>query len=51
MKLRHTAPTGNRESLTMPDHRELDTGTCRGILHQATRYVPLAALAPFFYSD
>jgi len=51
MKLQRTAPSGNRETLTIPDHRELDTGTCRAILRQATRYVPLDVLAPFFYSD
>jgi predicted RNA binding protein YcfA (HicA-like mRNA interferase family) len=51
MKLQRTAPSGDRESLTVPDHRELDTGTCRAILRQATRYVPLAELAPFFYSE
>ncbi len=51
MKLQRTAPSGDRETLTVPDHRELDTGTCRVILRQATRYVPLAELAPFFYSD
>ncbi len=51
MKLQRTAPSGDRETLTVPDHRELDTGTCRAILRQATRYIPLAELAPFFHSD
>jgi hypothetical protein len=51
MKLQRTAPGGGRETLTIPDHRELDTGTCRAILRQATHYVPIAVLAPFFYSD
>ncbi len=51
MTLQRTAPRGNRETLTIPDHRELDTSTCRAILRQATRYVPLAVLAPFFYSE
>jgi len=51
MKLQRTTPGGDRETLTVPDHRELDTGTCRAILRQATKYVPLAQLAPLFYSD
>jgi hypothetical protein len=50
MKLQRTGPSGDRETLTVPDHHELDTGTCRAILRQATRYVPLAELVPFFYS-
>ncbi len=51
MKLQRTRPGGERETLTIPDHRELDTGTCRAVLRQATRYVPLGELVPFFYSD
>ncbi len=51
MKLQRTGPTGASENLTIPDHRELDRGTCRAILRQATRYVPLSELARFFYSD
>jgi hypothetical protein len=52
MKLHPTAPGGKRETLTIPDHREFDTGTCRAILrYHATRYVPVAALASFFHSE
>ncbi|HET9743670.1 MAG TPA: type II toxin-antitoxin system HicA family toxin [Terriglobales bacterium] len=50
MKLQRVNSRGDRETLTIPDHRELDTGTCRAILRQAARYVPLADLQPFFYS-
>lgn len=50
MKLQRVNSRGDRETLTIPDHRELDTGTCRAILRQATRYVPLIDLEPFFYS-
>jgi len=50
MKLQRINASGDRETLTIPDHRELDTGTCRAILRQATRYIPLADLEPFFYS-
>ena len=51
MKLQRLGPKGDRETLTIPDHRELDTGTCRAILRQASRYVSQSELAPFFYSD
>ena len=39
------------QSLTVPAHPELDTGTCRTILRQASRYVPEEVLRPHFYSD
>jgi predicted RNA binding protein YcfA (HicA-like mRNA interferase family) len=50
-KLRRTTASGRRETLTVPMHRELDTGTCRAVLRQAARYIPEAELEPFFYSE
>ena len=50
VKLARTPPTGDRQILTVPNHPELDTGTCRAILRQASRYVPLTDLHPYFYS-
>lgn len=49
VKLGRAAPDGQRQTLTIPDHRELDTGTLRAIIRQATRYVPLDELRPHFY--
>lgn len=37
--------------LTVPLHRELDRGTLRGILRQASRFVPEDDLRPHFYHD
>ena len=37
VKLRRIGPGGNRESLTMPRHHELDPRTLRGMLRQAMR--------------
>jgi predicted RNA binding protein YcfA (HicA-like mRNA interferase family) len=51
VKLRRLAPDGTVQTLTVPNHSELDTGTCRAILRQAARYVPEAELRPHFYSD
>jgi len=51
VKLRRELPDGGRQSLTVPDHPELDTGTCRAILRQASRFIPEEALRPYFYSD
>lgn len=49
VKLRRISIDGN-ETLTIPNHRELDTGTCKAILRQASQYIPEAELYPYFYS-
>ena len=49
VKLRRTAPTGESENLTVPDHREIDTGTLCAIIRQATRYLSMDELRPHFY--
>jgi predicted RNA binding protein YcfA (HicA-like mRNA interferase family) len=51
VKLRRDLPDGSKQSLTLPAHPELDTGTCRAILRQASRFIPEEHLRPFFYSD
>lgn len=50
-KMARIGPSGQREILTIPNHRDLDTGTCRAILRQTSRYVPLSDLTPHFYSE
>ncbi len=50
MKLRRIAATGQYQTLTIPDHRELGTGTLRAIIRQASRYVPPAELETRFYT-
>ncbi|CAG0933097.1 hypothetical protein TFLX_02901 [Thermoflexales bacterium] len=40
-----------RRPLTVPNHAELDTGTTRAILRQATRYISEDELRPYFYTD
>jgi predicted RNA binding protein YcfA (HicA-like mRNA interferase family) len=50
-KLRRFLPSGDRQSLTVPVHDELDKGTLRAILRQASRFVPEAELKKEFYSD
>lgn len=39
VKLRRTGPTGERETLTIPNHSELDAGTLCAIIRQSIRYV------------
>jgi predicted RNA binding protein YcfA (HicA-like mRNA interferase family) len=51
IKLRRIGPDGQNETLTIPNHHELDTGTCRAILRQASRFVQRWELTPFFYNE
>ena len=51
VKLRHELPDGTVLTLTVPAQAELDTGTCRAILRQASRFIPEEDLRPHFYSD
>ncbi|MBI2912347.1 MAG: type II toxin-antitoxin system HicA family toxin [Chloroflexi bacterium] len=50
-KLRRIAPSGAKETMTIPVHEELDVGTVHAIFKQASRYVPQELLRPYFYSD
>ncbi len=51
IKLRRILPDGTRQTLTIPNHRELDTGTLKAIYRQALRYIADEELRPYFYSD
>lgn len=48
IKLRRVSNVG-KETLTVPNHRQLDTGTCRAIYRQTCRYIPETELFPYFY--
>ncbi|MDG2991931.1 type II toxin-antitoxin system HicA family toxin [Candidatus Synechococcus calcipolaris G9] len=48
VKLRRVS-TAHKETLTVPIHRQLDTGTCRSIYRQACRYIPETELFSYFY--
>jgi len=51
VKLRRVGPSGDTQTLTIPGHAELDTGTTRAILRQAGRYIPEEELRLYFYAD
>ena len=51
VKLRRMTASGVTQSLTIPRHRELDLGTLRAILRQASRFVPQEDLRKDFYTD
>lgn len=42
---------GKRQILTVPNHKEIDTGTLRAIYRQVSAYVPEAELRKHFYSE
>jgi len=51
VKLRRLSAKGERQTLTIPLHAELDAGTIRAIIRQATHYIPETELRPHFYTD
>jgi len=49
VKLRRILPDGTKQTLTVPLHDELDKGTLKAIIRQASRYIPEEELRPYFY--
>ena len=49
VKLRRVLPDGTRQTLTVPLHNELDKGTLKAIIRQASRYIAEEELKPYFY--
>jgi predicted RNA binding protein YcfA (HicA-like mRNA interferase family) len=49
VKLRRVASGGAAQTLTIPKHREIDAGTLRAIIRQASRFIPEDQLRPHFY--
>ena len=50
-KLVRVLPSGSRQALTVPLHRELAVGTLQAIYRQASRFIAEADLRERFYSD
>ena len=50
IKLKRITITGTKQVLTVPDHKEIDRGTLKGIINQASKYIPLAELQSRFYN-
>ena len=48
IKLRRVTAEG-KETLTIPNHKQLDIGTARAIMRQASRYIPSTDLERYFY--
>ena len=51
VKLRRTSPAGEIQTLTIVMHDELDIGTLRAIVRQASRFIPEEQLKLEFFSD
>lgn len=51
IKLRRIAGDGSRQTLTIPNHAELDRGTIHAIHRQALRYIAEEKLRPHFFSE
>lgn len=48
-KLSRVLPSGEKQTLTIPVHKQLALGTLRAIFRQALRYTPEADLLPWFF--
>ena len=51
IKLRRILAEGAKQTLTVPNHRELDRGTLLAIHRQALPYLRAEELAPHFFTD
>ena len=49
IKLKRITDMGEKQILTIPNHKELDTGICKAIFRQAVRFVPEDDLQSYFY--
>jgi len=50
-KLRRLTRDDQRQTLTVPLHKDLDVGTILAIYRQAARFIPESDLRARFYSD
>jgi len=50
VKLRRIGIIGEKQTLIIPLHAELDQGTLWAIIRQAARYIPKVELRPYFFA-
>jgi predicted RNA binding protein YcfA (HicA-like mRNA interferase family) len=50
VKLRRVGNAGEKQTITIPLHSEIDTGTVKAIFRQASRYIPEDQLRRHFYT-
>lgn len=51
IKVRRVLEGGQTQSLTVPNHDEIDRGTLHAIFRQASRYIPEDELRPKFFTE
>lgn len=51
VKLKRIIENNLKQTLTIPNHQELDKGTIKAIYNQALKYIPENELKKHFYSD
>ena len=40
-----------KQTLTIPNHKDIDKGTLKAIMRQTSRYIPVEELNKIFYSE
>ena len=51
LKLRRVLPNETKQTLIVPLHDELDKGTLKAIIRQASMFIPEEELKLYFYYD
>ena len=51
IKLRRTNSEGEKETLTIPNHKDIDIGTLHAIFRQSSKYILEEKLRNKFYSE
>ena len=49
-KLRRVLPSGERQTLALPLHKQLAIGTLHAVFRDACRYIPEADLRPWIFT-
>ncbi len=50
IKIGRNTGSGDKQTLTIPNHSELDKGTIKAIFRQASRYLSENELRPYFFN-
>jgi predicted RNA binding protein YcfA (HicA-like mRNA interferase family) len=50
-KLKRLLPSGERQTVTIPLHKSLTSGTMQAIFRQSSRYIPEADLRAWFFTE
>jgi predicted RNA binding protein YcfA (HicA-like mRNA interferase family) len=51
LKLRRVVDDGSAQTLTVPNHKEIDRGTLQAIFRQASRFIPGTELRRVFFAE